>query len=203
MTRVILASASPRRRELLAALVEDFETVTSTVDEVLGADAVADAEALALAKAREVAARYPGAVVIGSDTIVTDGRRSYGKPEDAADALAMWRALRGMTHRVVTGVAIVGPEGKRVGHSVSDVELSALDDDAVQAYIDSGRPMDKAGAYAIQDADVPTVSRFEGCYCSVMGLPLWRLRAMLAAAGVSTRDPAASRPGCAACPERP
>lgn len=203
MTRVILASASPRRRELLAALVEDFETVTSTVDEVLGADAVADAEALALAKAREVAARYPGAVVIGSDTIVTDGRRSYGKPEDAADALAMWRALRGMTHRVVTGVAIVGPEGERVGHSVSDVELSALDDDAVQAYIDSGRPMDKAGAYAIQDADVPTVSRFEGCYCSVMGLPLWRLRAMLAAAGVSTRDPAASRPGCAACPERP
>lgn len=203
MTRVILASASPRRRELLAALVEDFETVTSTVDEVLGADAVADAEALATAKAREVAARYPGAVVIGSDTIVTDGRRSYGKPEDAADALAMWRALRGMTHRVVTGVAIVGPEGKRVGHSVSDVELSALDDDAVQAYIDSGRPMDKAGAYAIQDADVPTVSRFEGCYCSVMGLPLWRLRAMLAAAGVSTRDPAASRPGCAACPERP
>ncbi len=203
MTRVILASASPRRRELLAALVEDFETVTSTVDEVLGADAVADAEALALAKAREVAARYPGAVVIGSDTIVTDGRRSYGKPEDAADALAMWRALRGMTHRVVTGVAIVGPEGSRVGHSVSDVELSALDDDAVQAYIDSGRPMDKAGAYAIQDADVPTVSRFEGCYCSVMGLPLWRLRAMLAAAGVSTRDPAASRPGCAACPERP
>lgn len=203
MTRVILASASPRRRELLAALVEDFETVTSTVDEVLGADAVADAEALATAKAREVAARYPGAVVIGSDTIVTDGRRSYGKPEDAADALAMWRALRGMTHRVVTGVAIVGPEGERVGHSVSDVELSALDDDAVQAYIDSGRPMDKAGAYAIQDADVPTVSRFEGCYCSVMGLPLWRLRAMLAAAGVSTRDPAASRPGCAACPERP
>lgn len=203
MTRVILASASPRRRELLAALVEDFETVTSTVDEVLGADAVADAEALATAKAREVAARYPGAVVIGSDTIVTDGRRSYGKPEDAADALAMWRALRGMTHRVVTGVAIVGPEGSRVGHSVSDVELSALDDDAVQAYIDSGRPMDKAGAYAIQDADVPTVSRFEGCYCSVMGLPLWRLRAMLAAAGVSTRDPAASRPGCAACPERP
>ena len=203
MTRVILASASPRRRELLAALVEDFETVTSTVDEVLGADAVADAEALATAKAREVAARYPGAVVIGPDTIVTDGRRSYGKPEDAADALAMWRALRGMTHRVVTGVAIVGPEGERVGHSVSDVELSALDDDAVQAYIDSGRPMDKAGAYAIQDADVPTVSRFEGCYCSVMGLPLWRLRAMLAAAGVSTRDPAASRPGCAACPERP
>ena len=202
MTRLILASASPRRRELLGALVEDFETVASTVDEVLGADPVADAESLALAKAREVAARCPGAVVIGSDTIVTDGRRSYGKPEDAADALEMWRTLRGITHRVVTGVAIVGPEGESVGHSVSDVELSALDDDAVRAYIASGRPMDKAGAYAIQDADVPTVARFEGCYCSVMGLPLWRLRAMLAAAGVTTREPAGSRPGCADCPER-
>ena len=202
MTRLILASASPRRRELLAALVEEFDTAPSTVDEVLGADAVADAEGLALAKAREVAGRNPDAVVIGSDTIVTDGRRSYGKPADAADAFEMWRALRGITHRVVTGVAIVGPEGKRVGHSVSDVELSALDDDAVRAYISSGRPMDKAGAYAIQDSDVPTVARFEGCYCSVMGLPLFRLRAMLAAAGVTTRDPAESRPGCADCPER-
>ncbi|MCC7088047.1 MAG: Maf family protein, partial [Dehalococcoidia bacterium] len=104
MTRVVLASASPRRRELLGALLDDFEVAPSGVEEAFGADPVADAESLALAKARDIANTHPGAVVIGSDTIVFDGDRAYGKPEDANDALAMWRALRGRTHRVVTGV---------------------------------------------------------------------------------------------------
>jgi len=202
MTRVVLASASPRRRELLVALIDHFEVVPSSIEEVLGGDPVADAEALALAKARDVAGRFPDSLVIGSDTIVTDGERSYGKPRDAQDALEMWRSLRGRVHRVVTGIALVGPGGEVASHSVSEVELSALDDAAVEAYITSGRPMDKAGAYAIQDADVPAVARFDGCYCSVMGLPLWRLRELLASTGATCREPSASFERCVGCPER-
>lgn len=203
MTRVVLASASPRRRELLAALLDDFEVAPSAVEEAFGADPVADAESLALAKARDIANTCPGAVVIGSDTIVFDAERAYGKPEDADDALAMWRALRGRTHWVVTGVAVVAPGYEAVCHTVGQVELANLDDAAVRGYVASGRPMDKAGAYAIQDTDIGTVTRLEGCYCSVMGLPLWQLRALLAGAGVSCREPHATRPECATCPGRP
>lgn len=202
MTRVVLASASPRRRELLAALLDDFEVVPSAVEETFGADPVADAESLALAKARDIAAANPGAVVIGSDTIVFDGERAYGKPEDADDALRMWRALRGRTHSVVTGVAVVAPGYEAAGHTISQVELADLGDAAVRAYVASGRPMDKAGAYAIQDTDVGTVTRREGCYCSVMGLPLWQLRALLAPTGIACRDPGSTRPECASCPGR-
>ncbi len=203
MTRVVLASASPRRRELLAALLDDFEVAPSGVEEAFGADPVADAESLALAKARDIANTHPGAAVIGSDTIVFDGDRAYGKPEDANDALAMWRALRGRTHRVVTGVAVVAPGYEAAGHTISQVELADLADAAVRAYVASGRPMDKAGAYAIQDTDAGTVTRLEGCYCSVMGLPLWQLRTLLEAAGVSCAEPDGIRSECAACPGRP
>ncbi|MCC7090182.1 MAG: Maf family protein, partial [Dehalococcoidia bacterium] len=138
-----------------------------------------------------------------SDTIVFDGDRAYGKPEDANDALAMWRALRGRTHRVVTGVAVVAPGYEAAGHTISQVELADLADAAVRAYVASGRPMDKAGAYAIQDTDAGTVTRLEGCYCSVMGLPLWQLRTLLEAAGVSCAEPDGIRSECAACPGRP
>jgi septum formation protein len=203
MTRVVLASASPRRRELLGALLDHFEVAPSAVEETFGADPVADAESLALAKARDIATAHPGAVVIGSDTIVFDDERAYGKPEDADDALAMWRALRGRTHRVVTGVAVVAPGYEAAGHTISEVELANLDDAAIRAYVASGRPMDKAGGYAIQDTDAGTVTRLAGCYCSVMGLPLWQLRALLAGAGVSCREPHETRPECAACPGRP
>jgi septum formation protein len=200
--RIILASASPRRRELLAALLDKFEVVPSDIEEPFGHDPVADAESLALAKARAVAMDNPGAVVIGADTIVFDGGRAYAKPAGEEEALAMWRALRGRAHRVVTGVAVVGPAGfERSGHSISQVTLAGLDDAAVRAYIASGRPMDKAGAYAIQDTDVGTVSRLEGCYCNVVGLPLWRLRALLADAGIACPEPATRRPECASCPD--
>lgn len=202
MTRVLLASASPRRRELLAALLDAFEVVPSAVDETFGIDPIADAESLALAKARDVAAANPGAVVIGSDTIVFDDERAYGKPEDAADAFAMWLALRGRAHRVVTGVAVVASGYEAAGHTLSEVQLADLGDATVRAYIASGRPMDKAGAYAIQDTDFGTVTRLDGCYCSVMGLPLWQLRALLGPTGVSCAKPDATRPECATCPGR-
>ncbi|HML99241.1 MAG TPA: Maf family protein [Tepidiformaceae bacterium] len=199
--RVILASASPRRRELLRALFDEFEVVPSEIDEPFGHDPVADAESLALAKAREVARANSGVVVIGADTIVFDELRAYAKPADEADALAIWRALRGRVHRVVTGIAVVGRGFERTGHAISEVELANLDDAAVRAYIASGRPMDKAGAYAIQDTEVGTVARLEGCYCNVVGLPLWRLRELLMSAGAACAEPAARRPGCASCPD--
>jgi len=200
---VILASASPRREELLRALIDDFEVVPSGVDEPWEDDPVANAVNLAVAKARDVHARRPGSVVIGADTIVFDGGRPYGKPADAEDALAMWRALRGRQHRVVTGLAVVSDDGEWTAATLSAVELANLDDEAVRAYVASGRPMDKAGAYAIQDEDVPTVARIEGCYCAVMGLGLWDLHRLLAAAGVATRQPSEAFARCrSACHAR-
>jgi septum formation protein len=202
VTRVILASGSPRRRELLRALVPEFEVVASDVPEETTDDPVADSLRLAQAKAETVAAQHPGAVVIGADTIVHDGVRAYGKPADPAAAIAMWKLLRGRTHRVVTGVAVVTSEQVISGYSESQVTLSMLSDTDVARYVASGRPLDKAGAYAIQDEDVPTVTRLEGCYCCVVGLPLWRLRGLLESAGVVCASPTSAYERCEGCPER-
>lgn len=201
--RIVLGSGSPRRRELLAALVPEFAVIVSDIPEFADGNPVDDAIALAAAKARAVAAREPHAAVIGADTIVHDGVRSYGKPTDAADAIAMWNALRGREHTVVTGIAVITGGEAHTAVSISTVTLSPLDDHAIANYVASGRPMDKAGAYAIQDEDVPTVATFSGCYCGVMGLPLWGLRRLLEAARIATASPDATFARCAACPERP
>ena len=202
MTRIILASASPRRRELLAALVSGFEVIPADVPEPLAGDPCENAVALAVAKAAAVARTFPGAVVIGSDTIVHDGRSPFGKPLDGADATQMLRALRGREHVVATGVAVVTPEVSASGCSLTTVSLTNLTDTQIAAYVASGRPLDKAGAYAIQDEDIPTVSAIEGCYCGVMGLPLWLLGRLLTQAGIETGDPPATFERCAVCPER-
>ncbi len=200
--RVVLASASPRRRELLQVLLDGFTVDPADIDEHTTDDPRADALRLAREKASAVARRHPGAVVIGADTIVHDGERAYGKPGDDGTATAMLRALRGKTHLVVTGIAVVSASGAASEVSASHVTLGELDDDAIAAYVASGRPLDKAGAYAIQDEDVSTVTALDGCYCSVMGLPLWRLRSILAAAGLVVREPHASLSRCEGCPER-
>ena len=202
MKRVVLASGSPRRRELLAALIDDFDVIPSAVSEVLGDDGFEDAGRLALAKARDVFAMHPDAVVIGSDTVVYDGDRSYEKPLDEADAVDMWHRLRGRAHRVATGLAVVSQAGEWQRTDVSVVELSDLSDSGVAEYVASGRPMDKAGGYAIQDEDVPTVVRLEGCFCSVMGLGLWTLRHLLEASSVPCRAPSDTFVRCNDCPAR-
>ena len=199
---VVLASASPRRRELLRALVDEFAIDAAGIDERTTDDPRADARRLAREKASAVARRQPGTVVIGADTIVHDGERAYGKPGDRETAIAMLRALRGRAHLVATGIAVVSASGAASAVSTSEVTLGDLDDGAIAAYVESGRPLDKAGAYAIQDEDVPTVSALDGCYCSVMGLPLWRLRALLATAGVVAREPHRALSRCEGCPER-
>jgi septum formation protein len=205
LTRIVLASASPRRRELLAALVPAFEVIPSDIPEPLTGDAVADAVALAAAKAQAVAEALDehGTVIIGSDTVVFDEERSYAKPESKTEAIEMLRRLRGRRHRVVTGVAVVRGTTTTTDHGVSAVTLAALPDEAVIAYVESGRPMDKAGSYAIQDTDMPTVDALEGCRCCVIGLPLWRLKTMLEAQGVLCAEPQRSVPDCETCPDRP
>lgn len=169
--------------------------------ENVGDDPLADAVAVARAKALAVAARQPEAVVIAADTVVFTPARVYGKPRDAAEARSTLRALRGQEHSVVTGLAVARDGTCATAHGLARVTLSPLSDVQIDAYVASGRPLDKAGAYAIQDSDVPTVARIEGCYCCVVGLPLWRLWTLLGAAGVEAEAPRLA--ACAACPDRP
>jgi septum formation protein len=206
--RLVLASASPRRRELLAALGVPFTVRTADVPEELPAHVPAPtlAEELALAKARAVAQDEPAAVVLGADTIVVLDDRPLGKPEDADEARRMLRALRGRAHEVVTGVAVVAPGGVgRTAHARTLVHMRCYTDAEIEAYIASGDPFDKAGAYAIQHPEFRPVARIEGCYCNVVGLPLWTARRLLAAIapGLTLRRPDATFAHCATCPLAP
>jgi septum formation protein len=200
---VVLASASPRRRELLAALLDDFAIDAADIAEDLEGDAVDCARQLAYAKAEAVARRSPGALVIGCDTVVFRGLRLYAKPADAAEAAAMLRELRGRPHQVVTAVAVIAPEGAAIDHEISTVLMADLPDPVLEAYAASGRTLDKAGGYAIQHEDVRPVERLEGCYCGVMGLPLWTLYRLLELFGCTPHPPDRRFDRCAACPARP
>ncbi|MEE8422088.1 MAG: Maf family protein [Dehalococcoidia bacterium] len=199
---LVLASASPRRRELLASLDVPFDVRPSTDEERSDAsspDAVV--RELALSKATAVAALAPGRAVLGADTTVVLDGESLGKPSDAAEAASMLRALRGRTHDVFTGVAVVEGETTRVGHVVTRVRMRAYSDREIDRYVAGGSPFDKAGAYAIQDGDFAPVERHEGCECSVIGLPLWTARRLLReAADIEGGPPPFER--CAGCPER-
>lgn len=197
---LILGSASPRRRELLSDIVDSFDVVVPGMREDMGGPVEAVAVRLATEKAATVLARHAGTIVLAADTVVALGDRHYDKPADASEAVSMLRALRGRAHIVYTAVAVASQHHAAVAQSASKVHMAALDEGAIARYVASGRPLDKAGAYGIQDDDVPTVERVEGCYCGVMGLPLWLAHRLLADAGVVAREPTLSR--CAVCPER-
>ena len=175
---LILASASPRRRELLHLITPDFIVDVSDVSEALPAsispvDAV---ETLALRKAQAVAARHgPDDTVIGSDTVVVLGGEILGKPHDRADAAAMLRRLSGRTHEVVTGAAVLSGAHKTVFHSAALVTFAAMSEQEIAAYLDTGEPFDKAGAYGIQGYGARYIERVEGDYPAVVGLPVQRL----------------------------
>ncbi len=142
--------------------------------------------ALALAKARSVARRLRSAVVLGADTAVVLNGEVFGKPESPEDARRMLRALRGREHEVVTGVALVeAPAGRETATAVvTRVLMRAYAEAEIAAYIASGEPFDKAGAYAVQGAGGALVAKVEGCYTNVVGLPLTTARALLAEWGV-------------------
>ena len=159
-----LASGSPRRQQLLALLGAPFEVVPADVDERAAAHP-------AVAKARAVA--RAGVVTLGADTMIEiDGER-LGKPAEPAAAVAMLRRLRGRPHVVRTQVALIGAAGRDLTFDVrSTVALKPVDDAAIEAYVASGEPLDKAGGYAIQGAGARLVARYDGCYSNIVGLPV-------------------------------
>lgn len=166
----------------------------SDVEETLaGPPTPAAAAALALRKARAVAAGRGEGVVLGADTIVVIDGRALGKPADAAEARAMLRTLRGREHEVITGVAVVDARTGReaAAAEVSRVRMAAYSDEQIEAYVASGSPLDKAGAYAIQDLAGALVAGLDGSYTNVVGLPLETARRLLEAFGVAVSAPPA------------
>lgn len=188
---VVLASASPRRRELLARIVATFRVVPSAVEETLDAGPYEGAvTALAARKARAVAERLGAGLVLGADTLVLVDGDALGKPVDAPTAQSMLRRLRGRDHRVVTGVAVVDARSGRTREAVasSRVLMAEYPESLIDAYVASGAPFDKAGGYAIQDLEGALVAGVVGSYTNVVGLPLGLTRRLLeaASAGVVT-----------------
>ncbi len=183
--RLILASASPRRRELLHNAHLDFTVVPADVHEQRrpGEPPSAYAERLAGDKARAVAAAHPGSLVLGADTIVVLGEEVLEKPADAADAARMLRCLSDRTHQVITGVCLAGPGFEELRSEVTDVTMGEVPEAVIAQYVATGEPMDKAGAYAIQGMASRWVLRLDGDYFNVVGLPVALVYRMLRARG--------------------
>lgn len=200
---LVLASASPRRRELLVALGLNFTVDPSDIDESLepGRPPEEQVRALALAKATEVAMRRPAAAtIIGADTLVVLDGTILGKPAGAGEAEQMLRSLRAREHQVATGVAVLRAGAPaHVDSRTTRVRMRDYSDAEIRSYVARGEPLDKAGGYAIQDLSFRPVEHIEGCYCNVVGLPVGLLLRLLAQAGVICE---AERPnGCAECPD--
>lgn len=184
MTTIVLASASPRRRELLSQAGIPFEVVPGNIDEensVISGTPEQKAEQLAYMKAAEVASRLESGLVLGADTIVVCDDEIFGKPADEEDARRMLTKLGGREHLVITGIALVdASNGKaRTDHEVTKVRFSEMTEGEIDAYISSGEPFGKAGAYAIQGKAAIFVESLDGCYSNVVGLPLRRLYRLL------------------------
>jgi len=182
-TKIVLASASPRRAELLRHVGLEFEVMVSEVEEKLTPDLepAAQVEQLALRKASAVAAALDRGIVIGADTVVVQEGRILGKPADAQEAIEMLQLLQGKGHEVYTGVALVDAKSsvKLVEHEMTRVFFNALSEETIRRYVATGEPLDKAGAYAIQGKAALFINHIEGCYYNVVGLPLARLATML------------------------
>jgi len=184
--RVILASQSPRRRELLALVGITHDVRPADIDETYlsGEQPKAHAERLARGKAATIAAREPDAVIIGSDTIVVVDGDVLGKPADEAEAARMLERLSGRAHTVVTAVAVAWRGELRSAVEEVGVEFHPLSRREIDAYIATREPMDKAGAYGIQGYGATIVARVDGDYFAVMGLPLQRLIRVLGELGI-------------------
>ncbi len=178
--RIILASKSPRRKELLKELGVDFDIVPAERDEVVerSLEKGEIARKIALSKAEEVFGRFPDCAVIGADTIVVLGDEILGKPKDDDDERRMLRELSGKKHRVCTGFALLTPEKKTSGFDVTDVYFNELSDDLVNAYVKSGLGLDKAGGYGIQDG-FGLVEKIDGSYSNVVGFPQEKFEKLL------------------------
>ena len=189
MCRVVLASSSPRRRQLLNLIGIAHEVRPANIDESPRPREAPrrHAERLAREKASAVSTRDPGLITIGADTVVVINRTVLGKPADGDEAARMLGLLSGREHLVITAVAVSRGEKLRSAIEEVRVKFRRLRDDEIQAYIATGEPMDKAGAYGIQGFGATIVERIEGDYFAVMGLPLVRLVELLRDVGVNYR----------------
>jgi septum formation protein len=189
MTQLLLASGSPRRRELLHVLGLPFRVAVPPGEETTAPsdDARCQASNLARMKALSLAGRNTGDLIVAADTLVVLDGRVLGKPEGVASARRVLRALRGRQHQVITGLAILPPstDAPSVQAVETQVWMRPYRDDEIAAYVARGEPFDKAGSYAIQDPLFRPVERIEGCYANVMGLPLCHLFCALKRAGVT------------------
>lgn len=187
--RIILASASPRRKQLLEQMGLKFDVIVSNIEEESPQGLAPEEISMELAynKAMNVALQInEPAIVIGADTLVVKDR-ILGKPKDEEDARQMLRMLQGQTHQVITGLALVNPWTGKVqkGYEKTLVEMAALTLQEIECYIKTGEPMDKAGGYGIQGLAGIFISRIEGCYFNVVGLPIHLLWKMLKEFGVN------------------
>ncbi len=186
---MVLASQSPRRRELLALVGIPHAVLPADIDESVfeGELPVPHCERLARTKAAALAERHPDAVVIGADTIVVVDGSILGKPRDSGEAASMLRRLSGRTHTVFTAIAVSLAGETRSDVVEVEVTFRALSDETIDAYVATGEPMDKAGAYGIQGYGATIVERVHGDYFAVMGLPLGRMTELLRDLGLSYR----------------
>ncbi len=171
---IVLASQSPRRRELMLLLNLPFSSENPQIEEELDpslplAKAI---EKIAIDKAQDVFQRHPHAIVIGSDTVVVVDDVVLGKPQDDEDAIRMLELLSGQTHKVITGVCMISDKQKVVFHSIAKVTFYPLTEAMIKSYVASKLPMDKAGAYGIQDRGTLFIKSISGDYYTIMGLPI-------------------------------
>ncbi len=174
---LILASASPRRQELLKYITSDFQVMPSDVEEIVpdGLKAEKQPEYLARLKALDIAKKYPNDTVVGADTSVVIGNRVLGKPKDKEDARQMLLLLSGKTHKVITGCAVVKDGVCKSFSQVSKVVFYKLSAEEIEEYISSSEPYDKAGSYAVQSKGGLFVKKIKGDYFNIVGLPIGKL----------------------------
>ena len=185
--RVILASASPRRRELLSLLLEEFDCCSADIDETPISDELPEDYVLRMAVEKASAVKNERGVIIGSDTVVVLSGNILQKPASVEDARGMLSALSGQTHQVMTAVAILINGELMTTVSTTEVTFAPLEKSLIEAYLATDEPWDKAGAYGIQGIAGSFVRRIDGSYSSVVGLPLCETRELLEGAGIRTR----------------
>jgi len=183
--KIILASGSPRRRELLATAGFDFEVVPADVDETneRAADSHQLVAALSEKKAKHVWERLRDYIIVGADTVVDIDGLILGKPVNEDDAFDMLSRLQGREHMVFTGVTVISPKGQKTFVENTKVFMRSLSEQEIRGYMATGEPFDKAGAYGIQGCGAVLIERVEGDYFTVVGLPLCRLNLVLKALG--------------------
>lgn len=178
--KLVLASKSPRRKELLKKYGFDFTAVTTDFNEVSGTDPAVVCEENAVGKSLAVynSLKSANVVVLGSDTVVYFNKQTLGKPKDADDAKRMLKMLSGQTHQVFTGYSIIKNGDSASGYFMSKVTFNELSPALIEEYVESGLPLDKAGAYGVQD-DFNIVKKIDGSFNNVMGLPIEKIDGLL------------------------